>query len=247
MAVVDIIDRYAAVTRARLADAEQRRFESRPAGGDSKFAEMLEEAMASESSGPYSSEGDNLDLLRQDFRHQMISTMLNHIEKENVPSRVSWRHLPPPDSRESEKAPSNYRQGEVLSDATGAADAMEEIIERAARRFGVEPSLIKSVIQVESNFNSGATSPKGAMGLMQLMPVTASDLGVTRPYDPEENIMGGTRYLKMLLNRYGGNLEKVLAAYNWGMGNLENRPEKMPAETRSYVARVLQHYGQMKV
>lgn len=115
---------------------------------------------------------------------------------------------------------------------------INDIIEHASKIHEVDSELIRSVIQAESNFDANATSSKGAMGLMQLMPETAKDLGVKNCYNPVENVMAGTRYLKSLLNRYDGNIELTLAAYNWGMGNVERHPDRLPNETRSYIARV---------
>lgn len=119
-------------------------------------------------------------------------------------------------------------------------------IEAAARTHGVDPALVRSVIQAESNFDPNCTSPKGAMGLMQLMPETARELGVRNGYDPVENVSAGTRYLKMLLNRYDGDIPVALSAYNWGMGNVEKRPGQMPTETRRYVEQVTRRYAALK-
>ncbi len=112
------------------------------------------------------------------------------------------------------------------------------IIEKASSRYGVDSDLIKGVIEAESSFKPDAISPKGAMGLMQLMPETAKELGVKNPLDPEENIMAGTRYLKKLLDRYDGSVPHALAAYNWGMGNLDSGRKQMPVETKNYVAKI---------
>lgn len=119
---------------------------------------------------------------------------------------------------------------------------IDSIINTASRRFGVEASLIKAVIKAESNFNSRAVSSAGARGLMQLMPGTARGLGVTDSFDPEQNVMAGTRFLKDLLNRYGGDLNSALAAYNWGPGNVDKRTGFLPRETRQYLAKVKEYY-----
>ncbi|MFO7569601.1 MAG: lytic transglycosylase domain-containing protein [Smithellaceae bacterium] len=124
--------------------------------------------------------------------------------------------------------------------------AIENVIAKASSIYGLDPDLIRSVIRVESDFNPGATSPKGAMGLMQLMPDTARELGVRSPYDPEENVMGGARYLKSLLDRYDGQVDMALAAYNWGMGNLERNPDRLPFETAGYIDRVSRLYREAK-
>lgn len=116
---------------------------------------------------------------------------------------------------------------------------IERIINQAASDHGVEPGLIRSVIRTESAFDPRAVSPVGAQGLMQLMPGTAAELGVTDPFDPEQNIMAGTRYLRQLLDRYNGDLDRALAAYNWGMGNVDRHGlDRLPEETRNYLARV---------
>ncbi len=122
------------------------------------------------------------------------------------------------------------------------AQNFEPIIREAAEKNGVDPSLVQAVIQAESSGNPKAVSSAGAQGLMQLMPGTAKELGVKDPFDPAENIMAGTRYLRRLLDRYQGNTRLALAAYNWGMGNLENRPHALPRETKEYIAKVEQYY-----
>ena len=120
---------------------------------------------------------------------------------------------------------------------------LEPIIAEASSRYGVETGLIKAVIKAESNFNPTAVSSAGAQGLMQLMPGTARSLGVNDSFDPEQNVMAGTRFLRDLLNRYNGNMDSALAAYNWGPGNVDRKPGNMPRETQDYLARVKQLYA----
>ena len=120
-----------------------------------------------------------------------------------------------------------------------APQELEALIQEASRSHNVPPSLVKAVIRVESNFNPSATSPKGAQGLMQLMPGTADDLMVANPYDPRENISGGVRYLRMLLDRFNNRLHLALAAYNAGPQRVSQRLE-VPAipETQGFVSDV---------
>ncbi len=128
----------------------------------------------------------------------------------------------------------------------GKAFTQQEIdaaIEQAAARHNVDPSLVRAVIKVESNFNPNAVSRKGAMGLMQLMPQTARQLRVANPFDPEQNVDAGVRHLKQLMESYGGDVKLTLAAYNAGPGAVA-RSAGVPrfAETRLYVKRITQLY-----
>ena len=120
-------------------------------------------------------------------------------------------------------------------------EAFNEIIKEASQRFKIPEQLISAVIKQESDFNQTAVSPKGAMGLMQLMPDTASLLGVADPFNAEENIFGGTRYLRELINMYGGNLNKALAAYNAGPQRVGEDVPDIP-ETTDFIQSVLDYY-----
>ena len=117
----------------------------------------------------------------------------------------------------------------------------EDIIEAAADRYRVPSALIRAVIKQESNFNAEAVSHKGAMGLMQLMPETADLLGVSDPFNPDQNIFGGTQYLVDLISRYNGNLNKALAAYNAGPERVRDSIPNI-RETRNFVDSVLHYY-----
>jgi soluble lytic murein transglycosylase-like protein len=122
-------------------------------------------------------------------------------------------------------------------------DGAEKLVRDASERHRVDPALIRAVIETESNWNAGAISRKGAVGLMQLIPTTAQRFGVNDLYSPQQNVDAGVRYLKTLLERYNGNLDLALAAYNAGEGAVD-RAHGVPSfrETRNYVQKVQSAY-----
>jgi soluble lytic murein transglycosylase-like protein len=125
---------------------------------------------------------------------------------------------------------------------------LNEVVNTASGRYRLDPDLVNSVIKAESGFNVRAVSPKGAQGLMQLMPGTASQLGVPNAFDAQANVEGGTRYLRELLERYNFDLVKALAAYNAGPQRVEQFGGVPPYyETRAYVARVVRDFNKKKV
>lgn len=133
-------------------------------------------------------------------------------------------------------------KGDGWSTGNGLIDSL---IRTNGERFSVDPYLIFLVIEHESHFRTRALSPKGAQGLMQLMPGTARRFGVRRPYDPAENIYGGTQYLKELLKMFGGQVHLALASYNAGEGAVIKYGRNIPPyrETREYVKRITKRYG----
>ncbi|MBW2410820.1 MAG: lytic transglycosylase domain-containing protein [Deltaproteobacteria bacterium] len=136
------------------------------------------------------------------------------------------------------------RPNEPVSQSNPVHSSENDIIERsilqAAQKYNLPPALIKAVIKAESNFDPGAVSSAGAQGLMQLMPATAEELGVKNSFDIEQNIDGGSHYLRKMLDKFGGNTKLALAAYNAGPGTVEKYHGNVPyPETRNYVKRVM--------
>ncbi|HET9598062.1 MAG TPA: lytic transglycosylase domain-containing protein [Anaeromyxobacteraceae bacterium] len=161
----------------------------------------------------------------------------------NVPQDPRYRRMKgarPPAVKMARRGPAG-RAPPLMLRRTSAYD---EHIQAAAERFGLAPPLLKAVMAVESNFDPSAISVKGATGLMQLMPATAREMYVVDLYDPAQNIEGGARYLRALQDRFGGNLEQVLAAYNAGPEAVRRSGGAVPniPETRAYVRKVIALY-----
>lgn len=132
----------------------------------------------------------------------------------------------------------------ISSSKSVAKPELEQLIAETGQRYGVDTNLLRQVVLAESGFNSKAVSSAGAMGLMQLMPGTASDYGVKDPFDPVQNLDGGTRFLRDLLNRFNGNVSLALAGYNAGPGAVDKYNGIPPYhETQNYVQKILSGMG----
>ncbi|MFD2705052.1 lytic transglycosylase domain-containing protein [Salibacterium lacus] len=140
--------------------------------------------------------------------------------------------------------PVNHTASSTAS--TPVSGDYDSMIQNSAERHNIDPDLVRAVIQQESSFDSNARSHAGAMGLMQLMPGTANYLNVSDPYNPAQNIEGGTKYLRQMLDKYDGDKSLALAAYNAGPGNVDQHNGIPPfSETQSYVPSVLSKYNNM--
>jgi hypothetical protein len=147
-------------------------------------------------------------------------------------------------SKQQATTPSSPAPSPVPSSSSDSPNAYVDIIYSACNRHGVDPALVHAIVKVESDFNPYAMSKKGAMGLMQLMPQTAAEMKVGNSFNPNDNIDGGVKYLRYLIDRYEGNLSLALAAYNSGETAVKKWGTIPPyRETQNYVQRILRIYG----
>ncbi len=235
-----------------LTGIEALRERSAPSGrmGRGGFAEVLAEVAGRRGSQPPTG-AEAAALARLASLEMLRSTMSlgNEEEAPSLPSPLRLWELSPPDLKGMGQAPGPSpappspfsaalpERVAPPAEARPRAD-IDDLVSRAAERFEVDPALVKAVIRAESGFDPTAVSRAGARGLMQLMPGTARELGVADSFDPEQNVMGGTSYLKKMLDKYGGDLDSALAAYNWGPGNFDRRSGELPRETRDYQVKV---------
>ena len=181
---------------------------------------------------------------------------IDHFEKDTSPAPLpAASAAPAPASlRTPAPLPSNVAVRSPVSPKPRVASqplstqALSGVISDSSDRYHLDPDLVNSVIHAESDFNQHARSPKGAQGLMQLMPQTASKLGVVNAYDPQANVEGGTRYLRELLERYNFDLVKALAAYNAGPQRVQQYHGVPPYyETQAYIARIIKDFNRKKL
>ena len=171
-----------------------------------------------------------------DIKTQIENDIKENLQKDNKEEKI--------DNIEKIKEAINLKS---KIDLQAQSANVEEIIETFSNQYNVDSDFIKAIIQQESGFNSNATSKKGAMGLMQLMPETAKSLGISDAYNPNENIEGGIKYLKGLLDRFDNNKELALAAYNAGPNAVKKYGGVPPyKETQNYVNAIMSAYGQLK-
>lgn len=168
---------------------------------------------------------------------EIPSSQIDHFEKDMSPAPAPMLSGP------RAGMPVNPQGQDALT-----ADGLNQIVSSAGERHQIDPDFIRSVIRAESGFHQNAVSSKGALGLMQLMPGTASELGVTNPFNPNANVEGGTKYLRDLLEKYNFDVNKALAAYNAGPKRVDQYRGVPPYnETRAYISRIIRDFNRQKI
>lgn len=172
-----------------------------------------------------------------------------YVEKDGT---IIYTNVPPPGSKRAKRLKGTFSQAQTPSaPVRGRASAPAELephIVTAAKRYKIPAPLVRAIMHAESNFDANAVSPKGACGLMQLMPPTATEMYVKDIFDEKENIEGGVRYLRVLANQFDGDMVKMIAAYNAGPDAVRKYGGGIPPyeETQDYVRKVLQLYYHYK-
>ena len=168
---------------------------------------------------------------------EIPTNQIDHYEKDTAPPPKA------PTSSPQRSAAVNPQRQEALTQ-----EGLNQVVSGAGERHQIDPDFIRSVIKAESGFHQNAVSRKGALGLMQLMPGTASEMGITNPFDPKSNVEGGTKYLRDLLVKYNFDVNKALAAYNAGPQKVDRYHGIPPYyETQTYVSRIIRDFNRRKI
>lgn len=213
---------------------------SKPEVGDKKksFAEVLKSSEAQQTNK--TGFGNIMTSPSADVKSQIMAATNNGVESDPVGKFGALTGI-----KNKFNALKSAALGIDVPNVTSKAPKAQilSMIDKVAQKHGVDEKLVRALVRQESGFNPNATSHCGAMGLMQLMPATAKGLGVTEPYNPVQNVDGGVRYLKSMLNKYNGNVILALAAYNAGPGAVDKYDGVPPyKETQNYVKSILANY-----
>jgi soluble lytic murein transglycosylase-like protein len=228
-----------------------------PPARNSRFQNILSALEARNSNNTYKTRGLTIAdyraravIPRSRYRRlpQPADAQLKNAVSNRFPARAALDVPQRPEHKIKDKEPFETPFNKTRPQPVALSDQqiIKQNVQRAAAKYNLPPELITAVIRAESNFKVSAVSSAGAQGLMQLMPATAKELGVKNPFDIEQNIDGGTKYLRKMLDRFGGSVRKALAAYNAGPGTVTKYNGRVPyPETRQYVKRVLRFSRQM--